>query len=285
MKRKDVIIHKSFVNKEGVAVLLRHHVENEDTGDFDFIRYAHKDEYYLFFFLQKGTVQFMIDFKEIELKENSILCIVPGQVHSPAGMSDLEGWFLAIDAMFVKDEYKEVFSRLYFPNNIPRLSQEKSEELRQCISLVHKKYSAQNKLIGQRIFLDLVSSYIGLFAEIFQQELPLLKGNRMKEIASQFKALLTTSYQTMKRPNEYAAALRISPVYLNEAVKNTTGFPVRDCIRNEIIVQAKRLLYYTDMTIKEIAIELGYVDWAYFTRMFTKSTKVTPSQFRHTYLK
>lgn len=65
---------------------------------------------------------------------------------------------------------------------------------------------------------------------------------------------------TMKRPSQYASEIKISPVYLNEAVKSTTGFSVRNCIQNEIILQAKRLLYYTDLTIKETALKLGYDD-------------------------
>jgi YesN/AraC family two-component response regulator len=79
--------------------------------------------------------------------------------------------------------------------------------------------------------------------------------------------------------------LNISPVYLNEAVRKTTGMNVRQCIQNEIITQAKRLLFYTRMSVKEIAIELGYEDYAYFTRLFTKVSALSPVQFRKKYLK
>jgi len=89
----------------------------------------------------------------------------------------------------------------------------------------------------------------------------------------------------MKSPSQYASKLNISPVYLNEAVKKTTGQTVSDYIQREIMTHAKRLLFYTNLSIKEIALELGYEDWAYFTRLFTKTSAISPRQFRKKHLK
>lgn len=72
------------------------------------------------------------------------------------------------------------------------------------------------------------------------------------------------------------AALHISPVYLNEVVKNVTGESVGRYIRNEIVLRAKRMLVYTTHNIGEIACELGFDDYAYFTRLFTKQTGMNP---------
>ncbi|MFV0310334.1 MAG: helix-turn-helix domain-containing protein [Dysgonomonas sp.] len=79
--------------------------------------------------------------------------------------------------------------------------------------------------------------------------------------------------------------MNICPIYLNQAVKAITGLTVSECIRNEIVIQAKRLLFHTNMSIKEIALELGYEDWAYFTRMFSKASSLSPTQFRAKYFK
>jgi AraC-like DNA-binding protein len=89
----------------------------------------------------------------------------------------------------------------------------------------------------------------------------------------------------LKRPSEYASELNLSPAYLNEAVKKMTELSVSDCIRNEIVLQAKRLLFYTHQSVKEIACSLGYDDYSYFTRLFTKSAGVSPTQFRKNYRK
>ena len=290
MKRKKIHTHEHIADNRSINFLL-HHISNinlqnvSDSEEFANVISDHKDDYFVFFFLQEGKIKVRVDFNEIEFSDSTVFCTIPGQVHSIISFSNIKGWVLIIDALFVKNEYKEIFNKLHFLNIRPLLSQEESDELLQCISLVNKKYASNNELISRRVLHDLVSSYIGMIAEIYQKGFPSIKSNRLMEITSQFKALLSANYQTMKRPSQYASEIKISPVYLNEAVKSTTGLSVQDCIQNEIILQAKRLLYYTDLTIKEISLKLGYTDWAYFTRLFTKSTNLTPSQFRKINLK
>ena len=51
-------------------------------------------------------------------------------------------------------------------------------------------------------------------------------------------------------------------------------------IQQEIIGEAQRLLFYTSKSIKEIAVELGYLDHKYFIRQFGNVTRTTPAKFR-----
>jgi len=290
VKRKNIHTNKQITENSSINFVLYNISDNDlqnisDNEEFPTMLSDHKDDYFVFFYLQEGTVKVRVDFNEIEFSERTIFCTRPGQVHSIISLSNIKGWVLAIDAVFVKNEYKEIFNKLEFSNNKSNLSREDENELLQCISLVNIKYLQTKELICQNVLHDLVSSYIGMIAEIYQKNFPVMKNNRYMEITSQFKTILFSNYKTMKRPSEYASEMSISSVYLNEAVKNTTGFSVRECIKNEIILQAKRLLYYTDLTIKETALRLGFEDWAYFTRLFTKSTKLTPSQFRKINLK
>lgn len=64
-------------------------------------------------------------------------------------------------------------------------------------------------------------------------------------------------------------------------MKSVTGFPTTYLLHQEIIGEAQRQILYTDKTIKEIANYLGYADYKYFIRLFTKITKLTPTKFRN----
>lgn len=77
-----------------------------------------------------------------------------------------------------------------------------------------------------------------------------------------------------------ASMLNISPVYLNEVVKEVTGMSASSYIRNEMVLQAKRMLVYTGLSVKEISNRLGIEDCAYFSRLFTRTTGLPPSLFR-----
>ena len=283
MKTPDIPTHKMPEKFQEETVFLRYIDENSLIQGVHYqpVDYAHKDDYYLFLFMKKGEAKMLIDFKEHVISENTIICIFPGQVHSPISYSEFCGYFLAVDAMFVKDEYKKVFEKLSFLNIKPTLNEKSISELSTCISLIVEKFKTDSRQpLEQSILYDLVSAYIGMVAEAYQKGFPVIKNNRAITIITQFKSLLSANYQTMKRPSQYASALNISAAYLNEVVKKTTGSSVSDCILNEIVIQAKRLLFYTDLSIKEIALNLGYEDWAYFTRLFTKATQQSPSQFR-----
>jgi AraC family transcriptional activator of pobA len=100
-----------------------------------------------------------------------------------------------------------------------------------------------------------------------------------------FPGAAYTEYKQLKSPGDYAAALHLSLSYLNEAVKEATGFTITYWIHQEVMLEAKRLLYHSSCTVKEIAYELGYEDPTYFSRLFKKTVGKTPGDFREQYRK
>ena len=107
---------------------------------------------------------------------------------------------------------------------------------------------------------------------------------RSTEITVRFKRMLPQFVLRRKKPSFYAKELCISEVYLNEVVKKNTGMTPTEWINVAILLEAKRLLRSTALTVKEIAHELGYEDHAYFSRFFKKNTSMTPLEFRNTIL-
>lgn len=96
-----------------------------------------------------------------------------------------------------------------------------------------------------------------------------------------FKQLIAEHKTKVKQVQEYASLLNISPLYLNEIAKQITGFPASYWINQEILLEAKRMLYYTTLDVKQIAYELGYEDYQYFSRFFKKNTVMTALEFRN----
>lgn len=268
------IVHVS--NKE-IRSNIDHHIYDEKHHR---ARYAHRDDYYIFFLVKEGKGKISIDFVDYELIANSIHCIMPGQVHMPASYIDVDGWFLAVDSLLVKNEYKEIIEKRLLSGTVTKPSGQEMRELTSCLTVIEQRLNRNEHSIERSILSDLISAYIGMIADIYRRFTPTSLNNRATEITLQFKSLLAENYYSMKRPSQYAERMNLSLVYLNEVVKKTTGFSVSLCIREEIILQAKRLLYYTNLSIKEISQKVGYDDWAYFSRQFTKSTGFSPSVFR-----
>lgn len=82
---------------------------------------------------------------------------------------------------------------------------------------------------------------------------------------------------------DYAELLHVAPKTLSHKFKNLNLDSPNQFIINRILLEAKRLLFYTDKPVKEIAYDLGYEDPAYFNRLFTHKTGSTPSNFKKNY--
>ena len=116
---------------------------------------------------------------------------------------------------------------------------------------------------------------------IIQQCCNIKQGSsRRIDLVLKFRKLLREYITEERRPAFYAEKLNISPIYLNEIVKEVTGLSSSQYIKNEIILLAKRELFHTSDSIKEIAYRLGFTDNTYFTRLFTETVGVPPNKFR-----
>ncbi|MDR3194565.1 MAG: AraC family ligand binding domain-containing protein, partial [Tannerella sp.] len=191
----------------GAIVSLRGVSENEQLPA---IHYAHRHDYYIFLFMEKGQGKFLIDFEEYEMAGGTVLCILPGQVHAPPVGNDYMnvcGWFLMTDSMLVKDEYKEVFEKGSFVKSKIKLTDIEINDLKQCISIINRRLNSGQQPVGQNIVHTLLLSYIGMIAEIYQKGFPVSINNHPATITAQFKSLLSANYQSLKRPAEYASRL------------------------------------------------------------------------------
>jgi AraC-like DNA-binding protein len=265
---------------EGIA--LRYIPDDTQAPGID---YAHRDDYFIFLFAEKGEATILIDFKEQTLTGAAVFCIMPGQVHLAVDHKNISGWVLIVDSMLVKNVHREVFEKLVICKNAANLDGHTANELNSCALMLHRRLDSGNRHMAQDVVHALIDAYIGMIAEVYQKGFSISMDKRPAIITFQFKSLLSSGYKSMKSPSLYASKLNLSPVYLNEAVKKTTGLSVSNYIRNEIVIHAKRLLFYTELSIKEIAFELGYDDNAYFTRLFTKVSGMSPTQFRANYRK
>ncbi|OEV05139.1 helix-turn-helix transcriptional regulator, partial [Streptomyces oceani] len=79
---------------------------------------------------------------------------------------------------------------------------------------------------------------------------------------------------------ELAGVLGVSVSYLSEAVKSATGRTPAQLVRDAQVLEAKRLLSGTDLTVQRVARDAGFADAAYFCRFFRRETGLSPGEFR-----
>lgn len=99
-------------------------------------------------------------------------------------------------------------------------------------------------------------------------------------IFKNFLHLVEEKFRTLKLVGEYATALAVTPNYLSEVVKRTSGNSASHYIHKRIILEAKRLMVTSDASMKEIGFQIGFDDSSQFSKFFKLKTGFTFSEFR-----
>ena len=105
--------------------------------------------------------------------------------------------------------------------------------------------------------------------------------SRKHEIVQRFLEILEESYSTRRAVADYANALCLSVDYLNEVVKKILGFTTSYHIQQRVLLEAKRLALYSNMTMKQVAYHLGFDDLSHFSKFFKNACGEPFSDFRH----
>ena len=240
----------------------------------ELLDYAHRDDYYVFGRVSRGTCRIAVDFAEYALGAGDMVCVCPYQAHQVVDKGEAEAVLLFVDAALLDVPAKRLLAEYAVSPRPFQLDREQVSEWEALIDDMAKWLICRLAVAAAGVALEAVGRAIGGRNE----------SRRALEIVAAFRKILQEEKGAAGEIARHAETLRISRVYLNEVVKSVTGMSVSRYVRRERVLQARRLLLYTELSVKEIAVELGYDDYAYFTRLFTKETGVPPSVYREKHL-
>jgi AraC family transcriptional regulator, transcriptional activator of pobA len=243
----------------------------------------HRDENYILIFQEHGVSRVVIDFREVEAKGCAALCILPGQVHYGAYVKNSVFWFIAVDADWIHPSFRSVLMESAVRNRPIAIEPHQVSFFTDSFRLLERLDARwQQDAQLEPTLRSMLDVCLNLFSTAIRQDLDVQASHQARPalITEQFRKLVLANFRVMKSPAQYAAVLHLSPAYLNEVVKSVTGNPISYWIHHEVILEAKRTLFYTSQSVKEIAFKLGYDDPGYFNRLFRKMTGQTPLQFR-----
>jgi len=100
------------------------------------------------------------------------------------------------------------------------------------------------------------------------------------QLVKQFLGVLDTHYPTEKKLDFYAQRLRVNPRRLTAVCRQVMGCTPASLLEERCMVEARRCLAQSELTVQEIALRLGYEDQSYFTKVFRKRVQETPGRFR-----
>ncbi len=241
-----------------------------------------RNDHYVFLLLEKGSAMLMLDFEQVSLHEGSIYYAFPGQIHHRIYGQQVQGWYLALDTSLVSIEYRSIFEGKLGLQTPLLLNSKLFDQCNSILTIIKTRIEDEtNNNFDSQVTNALLQSFMGIVAGGYSQQFGyVLRRSRPERLTHQFKMMLAENFRSLKSPSAYAQRLNITENYFNETIKNNTGFPVSYWITNEILMEAKRMLFHATLDVKEIAYALGYDDPAYFSKVFKKHEGVSPGSFR-----
>jgi AraC-like DNA-binding protein len=101
-----------------------------------------------------------------------------------------------------------------------------------------------------------------------------------RALVKNFKEIVDHNFKKWHQVKDYADALNISPNYLNEVIRNSVHISAKDFIQNRIILEAKRLVIFTEKSGKEIGFDLGFDDPSHFSKFFKSNIGLSIQEFK-----
>ncbi len=232
----------------------------------------------------KGTL--MHDFREKELEGPTLFFLRPGQVHTIGVKDRLKGTVISFTQAFF-DHNTPPPSRLYdlpffAPGAaVPWLAVTKAQAASFGTLFTELQGEFDAALTGAteviRALLEILFVRAGrLYSEVH----PTAKASRGSLLARQFCLEVERHFRKWTSLTPYARLLGVSVNHLNETVGEHTGHPAGELVRQRRLLDAKRLLLHSDLSVSEIGYDLGFDDPSYFSRFFRRYEELTPAEFR-----
>ena len=252
------------------------------------LHYPHRHDFYQILYVTHGTGSHTIDFVTYPINAPCVFFLSPGQVHEWQMSDDICGYLLSFNNGLFKTLFCNGFNLYNYPffhslNNSPLLPIDDSHlPALTALFLEMMDEQKRNERYRAEMLIYLLNNLLVRFSRLYYHHANIQQSPAQLLLVREFETLVDKHYATKHHPKDYAPLLNITPNHLNEVCKNTIGKTAGELIRERILLEAKRLLLFSNQSIAEVAYSLQFEDNAYFSRFFKKYTAQTPDSFRKT---
>ena len=261
-------------------------VEIFDANRHFSVKYPHRHDFYEVLYLSKGSGFHVIDGNKYNIQPPCIFYMSPGQAHKIEFSNDIEGFIFIFTAEFYLLNRSNQNRLIEFPffftirqDNPPLLLEDK-HDIRFLESLFKKGIDEIQK---ERYSVELLRSVLDLIlttsASLYKTDENKLKG-KGHVLVKKFFQLVEENYKSNLSVAQYADIMAVTPNHLTQTVSQLTGKTSSQIIKSKQILEIKRLLVHTSLSVTEIAHRLNFPDQSYFAKFFKREVGISPLQYR-----
>ena len=252
------------------------------------VEYPHRHDFFEVLYIMKGSGFHVIDSNKYEIKPPCVFFMSPGQAHKIEFSNDIEGYIFIFTADFYLANRSNQNSLIEFPffynlhQDNPPLQLESNHDTEFLEQLFQRSISELNE--NQTNNLDTLRSLLDLILTTctsrYKTEETLESKGKGYMLVKRFFHLVEENNHENLSLKEYANLLAVTPNHLTQTVKQFTGKTSSQIIKAKQILEIKRLLVHTNLSVSEIAHQLNFEDQSYFTKFFKREAGFSPLQYR-----
>tara|TARA_B100000809_G_scaffold49621_1_gene44590 strand:- start:14808 stop:15638 length:831 start_codon:yes stop_codon:yes gene_type:complete len=251
-----------------------------------FLEKPHGHDFYLMLLVTKGSGTHIIDSQEYTIEPGASFLISPGQVHQWELSKDTDGYVLFFKKEYLLLEFsndkliKFPFFKSEFCSPYVKLEAEEQVRVMTYYDQIEKEYKGNLRKHNEMICMYLYAMFIELHRIYDCKTIKEFSYNYESIQFNQFETLIDTYFDEHYSLPFYAKKMNITLKQLSYLCKKVVGKTPSEVLMDRIILEAKRLLIHSDLSVSSISAELNYTDNSYFIRIFKKICAKTPEQFR-----
>ena len=230
--------------------------------------------------ITSGSLEHFIDFRK-EVIEAPVACYVSmGKMHKLVPGQDLRGYVIDYKTAFIPDSKLSFYSNFFTSTNIPLSKGSCINRFINLCQIINGEYNQE--LVDHTTIRYLLSGLVAMIDAERKRNSPAENVAKASQVVTfnNFLKILEENYHRNEGVSFYANKLNMSERNLNIVCQNNFRKSVSEIIETRKLIEAKRMLLYTDKTVSEIGYDLGYNEKSYFTRVFHAKMEITPSRFR-----
>ena len=236
----------------------------------------HLHGFYEIILFQKGCGTYYVDFSQYPIAPGTIFFISPGQIHSFDTKHDQEGYVLKVCAELFDD---------FVGLSCVTVQDKDSAALEMLVTAMQEELKKEDSLGHREALHALVKLFVIMVRRSYAGMNPSAPNPHKVSYKAflNFRKLIEENYCRLHTVKDYASLLNVSSKTLTLYVNECSKYSPLELINNRIILEAKRLLRYSVLSVKEIAFRLGFEDPSYFAKFFKRLVKQSPADYRESF--
>ena len=231
------------------------------------------------FYLRCGEVRMTLEGNDLEPRTPCVIAIPSITVHGFA-FSGVDGWVLTMPDVLIERLLGQAPGLLPHLDK-PRIVDADCREIEALFSRIGDEFTdiRPGRLLSIQACLELILVWLARRL-LDEEERGVAVQSKAAAHARRFRQLVESGFREQRTLDRYAQDLGMTTTQLNRVCRTVFGKSALGVIHDRLLLEARRNLVYTSMTVAEVEYALGFSDPSYFTRFFVRATNIAPSEFR-----